>query len=207
MYLGMRVKYVSLNTFCHQLLAKPGGWNLSLLLPLSVLSLPFQEQLSLFCAKAAIAHVHSAVGQELLGTSLLCHRQALVWAPRSCSEPDRLSCTLVGGDARHWEGASLRHSGKGVAYGQSEGKRRGQGGAITRFEGPGKASLLRLCVSRDLNQVREKGLCTSGETLSSQKEQLRPQGDGRMCVVLGRWQGLRLTEMEWGQGIMGDQVA
>ena len=68
MYPGMLVKYMSLNTFCHQLLAKLGGRHLSLLLPLSVLSLPFQEQLSLFCAKAAIAHIHSAVGQELLGT-------------------------------------------------------------------------------------------------------------------------------------------
>ena len=74
---------------------------------------------------------------------------------------------------------------------------------MTRFEGSGKASLLRRYVSRDLNQMREKGLCTSRETISSQKEQhvLRPQGDGRVCVILRRWQGLHLTEMEWGQGL------
>lgn len=49
----MLVKYMSLSVFCHQLLAKPGDRTLSLL-PLSVLSLPFQEQLSLLCTKAAL---------------------------------------------------------------------------------------------------------------------------------------------------------
>lgn len=41
--------------------------------------------------------MHSAVGQELPDTSLLCHRQALVWAPRSSGEPDSVPTELYAG--------------------------------------------------------------------------------------------------------------
>lgn len=114
----MLVKYTCHSTHSATNLANWVGWNLSLLLPLSVLSLPFQEQLSLFCAKAVIAHIHSAVGQELLGTF------SRGQSGRPClgtMEQQESGWNFLHADRRRrmpLGGASLRRSGKGVHMGR-----------------------------------------------------------------------------------------